>query len=113
MLNDGRTLFMELPEHMTRRDRNGHLLLLPDAARRIDHARALVTPLPQHPSPGHLITIREALGFTPEAFGERLGVDEATVQRWEKNQATPDAATLETLRKLVKAATARGVILAA
>ena len=39
--------------------------------------------------------------------------DEATVQRWEKNEAKPDAATLEALTKLVKAATERGVILAA
>ena len=69
--------------------------------------------MPEEPTPGYMFAIRDALGLTQAAFGERLGCDEATVQRWEKNEAKPDAATLEALTKLVKAATERGVILAA
>ena len=112
-LKDGRTLYFNLPADQVSHDYDGRMLLRPGAIRLIERARALATPLTRQSSPGHLITVRDAFGLSVASFAERIGVGEDTVAQWEKGKASPSAETLETLRKLVKAATERGVILAA
>lgn len=45
-------------------------------------------------------TIREALGESQTRFGERFGVDQTTVHRWEKNGLPARGAARHAVEKL-------------
>lgn len=46
--------------------------------------------------------IRRRLGITQNELGEKLGVDQGTVSRWERSVENPRPATLARLRKLLE-----------
>ena len=50
--------------------------------------------------------LREALGLDQPAFGERIGVAQATVSRYERDERTPDP--LREGRRIVELARAHG-----
>lgn len=112
-LPDGRVLFVAIPSHMTGRDRDGSLLLRPDAVRLLDRVRALAMKTPTAPSPAYLRTVREALGVTQAAFARRLGYSTITIKKWESGARKPGQQAVRQLQKLIDHATRKGVVLAA
>jgi DNA-binding transcriptional regulator YiaG len=109
-LNDGRTLFVELPATMVRTDRDGSLGYTIEGMRLIDRLRALATRMGDRPTPGHILALREALGLTQQELGQRVGVDKLTVSRWERGQVHPSAGSVRRLMAMRNAAARRGVV---
>lgn len=110
-LNDGRTLFVELPSAMVRRDRDGSVGYTAAGMRHLDRLRALAMRMGEHPTPGHIVALREGLGLTQRRLGEEVGVDKLTVSRWERGTVRPSAASVRRLRALRDAAASKGVVL--
>ena len=110
-LEDGRTLFVELPAKLVRHDRDGTVGYTAEGMRRLDRLRALATVMGQRPTAGHIAALRDALGFTQKQLGECLGVDKLTVSRWERGQVRPGAASVRRLQRLRQAAARKGVVL--
>jgi DNA-binding transcriptional regulator YiaG len=109
-LPDGRTVFVELPAAMVRYGRDKTLGFTIAGVKFLDRVRALAADSAETPTPGAIISLREALGLTQKAFGERIGVDKITVSRWERGQVRPGPESIKALRKLRRIAAARGVI---
>lgn len=109
-LPDGRTVFVELPAAMVRYGRDKRLGFTIAGVKFLDRVRALASDASDTPTPGAIISLREALGLTQKAFGERIGVDKITVSRWERGQVRPGGESVKALRKLRRIAAARGVV---
>jgi DNA-binding XRE family transcriptional regulator len=112
-LPDGRTVFVLIPGRWTTADRGGELALLPDAVTFLDRVLVLAMEQPGAPSPGYIVTLREALGLTQKELGERIGVDKLTVSRWERGALRPSAKSLAAMKRLRDEAARKGVIVAA
>jgi transcriptional regulator with XRE-family HTH domain len=67
-------------------------------ARRRSHPRAVLAR--PRPPLGPVRRLRSRLGLTQEQYARLLGVTWATVSRWERGQATPDAKGLAKLGRL-------------
>ncbi len=85
---------------MRRDPRSGELSFTPSALRKLDRLRSLLVKMHQASSPGHLRTLRDALGLTQQQFADRLGVSSQTVSRWERGEARPSEPTLARIRAL-------------
>lgn len=112
LLSDGRTLCIEIPGRYMTTDRGGETALLPEAVRLVDRAIALTTSLNtpgRPPSPGFIVTLREALGLTQGEFGARIGVDKMTVYRWERGMVRPGGESLAAMEKLRTEAARKGL----
>ena len=83
-LEDGRTLFVELPARLVRHDRDGTVGYTTEGIRRLDQLRALATQMGPRPTPGHIAALRGALGFTQKQFSEKIGVDKLTVSEYRR-----------------------------
>ncbi len=112
-LPDGRTVFVAIPAEWCGRDVSGETTFTVEAVRLLDRIRVLALRTPKTPTPGHILTLREALGLTQVEFGERIGVDSMTVSRWERGTVKPGPVALKKLEALRRAATRRGVLVAA
>src|SRR5271154_74062 len=88
-LPDGRTVVVEIPGRWTTIDRDGTLAFLPEAVRFIDRVQVLCSETNRPPSPGYILTLREALGLTQAEMGQKLGVNKLTVSRWERGALRP------------------------
>jgi DNA-binding transcriptional regulator YiaG len=89
-------------------DRSGKPLLLPPAVRALDRLCAVFT-TQQKPTPGFIVSLREAMGLTQEEFGKKLRVSKMTVSRWECGRMTPRPDAADALRKLQTQARHDGV----
>jgi len=76
----------------------------------LDRVRALAADTGDIPTPGAIISLRDALSLTQKALGERIGVDKITVSRWERGRVKPGAESVKALRKLRREAAARGMV---
>lgn len=97
----GRFAYVEIPRHWCDFDHDGTLLFLPEAVELLDRVQALAQVVDKRPTPGHIVSLRKALGMTQDKFGRKLRVDKATVYRWEKGLVVPSpesAAAIERLR---------------
>jgi len=112
-LPDGRTVYIEVPEHMTGRDRDGGLTFKPEGMRLLDKVRAIAARDTTAPSPGYIQAARQALGLTQKQLAAKLGRSEITVKRWEGGTLKPGAESVAGLRRLLDAAAKRGVVMAA
>lgn len=112
-LADGRTVFVLLRAAWCELDVTGELLFKPDAARFLDRIRVLAMRMPKAPTPGFILTLREALHLTQAELGERIGVDSMTVSRWERGAVKPGPAAVKALDKLRRDAGRKGVVVAA
>lgn len=112
-LPDGRTLFVLLRPEWCELDVTGELLLKPEAIRLLDRVQALAMQTPKAPTPGYILSLREAMGLTQVELAERIGVDSMTVSRWERGAVKPGPAAVKALDKLRRAAGRRGVTIAA
>ncbi len=110
-LPDRRTLYVEVPGRWVTKDRGGEMAFLPEGVRFLDRVRALAVKLDRAPSPGYILTLREALGLTQREMGDRLGVDPLTVSRWERGEVRPRKKSLATLEKVRREAVKKGVVL--
>jgi hypothetical protein len=110
-LPDGRTLYVEVPGRLVTKDRGGEMAFLPDGVRFLDRVRALAVKLDRPPSPGYLVTLRDALGLTQREMGERLGVSSLTISRWERGELRPRKGSLAALDKVRREAVQKGVVL--
>lgn len=72
-------------------------------AAQLDRALSPETPLAQVKTPGRgwIREIREALGMSARQLGERLGVSQPTIARFEKGEMS-GAITLKSLRKVAE-----------
>jgi DNA-binding transcriptional regulator YiaG len=94
-------------------DVTGELLFKPEAVRFLDRVRVLAMRVPKSPTPGFILTLREALGLTQVEYAARLGVDSMTVSRWERGAIKPGPAAIRALDKLRRESARRGVVIAA
>lgn len=108
---DGRTLAVAIPGRWTADDRDGSILLLPEAVKFLDRLQALAMRTNPAPTPGYITSLREALGMTQTEFGKRIGVAEMTVSRWERGEVRPGAESVAAIEKLRGEQLAKGVIL--
>jgi DNA-binding XRE family transcriptional regulator len=109
-LPDGRILFVELPAAMVRCGRDNTLGFTIEGVKFLDRLRAMAADPGDVPTPGAIISLREALGLTQKAMGERIGVDKITISRWERGQVKPGPDSIKALRKLRRTAAGRGVV---
>jgi DNA-binding transcriptional regulator YiaG len=109
-LPDGRTVYVEVPGHMTA-ECEGEVVFLPEAMEFLDKVQALATKIEGPPRPAHITALREALGMTQQRLGAALGVNKLTVSRWERGELKPGVASLRRLRRLQDSAVRRGVAL--
>jgi DNA-binding transcriptional regulator YiaG len=86
----------------------GRPLLLPPAVRTLDRLRAVFAHQ-QHPTPGFIVSLREAMGLTQSQFGRRLRVSKMTVSRWECGRMRPGAGAVATIPRLQASARRAGV----
>ena len=111
-LPDGRTVYVEVPGRFTVTDRSGELAFTPAGVRFLDRVQVLAMKQPVAPSPGYVVTLREALGMTQAEFTESIGVDKMTISRWERGTLRPSDESLKALEKLRQTAVREGVALA-
>lgn len=109
-LPDGRTLFVEVPAEMVRYDRDKTVGFTVAGVKFLDRVRAMAMDVPENPTPGAIIALRDALSLTQKELGARLGVDKLTVSRWERGEVTPGRASIAALRKLRRKAATKGVV---
>jgi DNA-binding transcriptional regulator YiaG len=110
-LPDGRTLFVLVPAKWCELDADGEVLFKPEAARFLDRVQAMAQTVRDKPTPGMIRSLREAMGLTQAELGERLGVTNITVYRWEAGMVAPNAAAVKRLEKLRRDAGRRGVVI--
>jgi len=111
-LPDGRTVFVAIPEPMTRRGGDGSLQIRPAGVRLLDQVRALAMKTPTTPTPAHIRTVREALGLTRERFAKQLGYSATTIKRWEAGNLKPGRDAAQRIQQLIDQAAQQGVLLA-
>jgi len=111
-LPDGRTVFVAIPEPMTRRGADGSLQIRPAGVRLLDQVRALAMKTPPTPTPAHIRTVREALGLTQERFAKQLGYSAITIKRWEAGKLKPGRDASQRIQQLIDQAAQQGVLLA-
>jgi DNA-binding XRE family transcriptional regulator len=111
-LADGRRVYVEVPGRWTVRDRSGEVGFTMDGARFLDRIRALMIKIDGPPSPGYLISLREALGLTQNELGRKIGVNKVTISRWERGELRPGAASILALQILRDRSVRQGVLLA-
>lgn len=104
----GRMLAIALSAAWLKPDRSGKPLLLPPAVRAIDRLRALFTSQ-ERPTPGFIISLREAMSLTQAEFGRKLGVSKMTVSRWECGRMQPGSSAIRALVRLQAQARREGV----
>jgi DNA-binding transcriptional regulator YiaG len=97
-----------LPAAWVKADRSGEPLLLPPAVRALDRLRALFANRNRF-TPGFIVSLREGLGLTQEAFGRKLGVSKMTVSRWECGRMRPSPSAITAMQKLREGARREGV----
>lgn len=51
--------------------------------------------------PDQIITARKSLGLNQAEFADALGVDQATISRWESGKITPSGPAIRLLGRLV------------
>jgi DNA-binding transcriptional regulator YiaG len=107
-LPDGRTVFVEVPAEMVRRDRGGEIGFTVAGIKFLDRIRALAMEMGDHPTPGHILALREALDLTQVKLAAEVGVDPLTVSRWERGEMSPGTEALAQLQRLRRRAAARG-----
>lgn len=107
-LGGGRMLAISLDASWLKPDRSGQPLLLPPAIRALDRLRAVFADR-ETPTPGFIVSLREAMGMTQEQFGEKLGVSKMTVSRWERGRMRPSDAAANAIRELQEETRRRGV----
>ncbi len=113
-LPDGRIIYVEVPGRWVTRDRSGKPAFLPPAVKLLDRIQALaMSVLDRPPSPGYIVSLREALGLTQEEFGARLGVDKMTISRWERGTVRPGGPSLAALERVRREAARKGVAIPA
>lgn len=112
-LPDGGTIFVEMPAKMVRRDRDGSIGFTLEGVRLLDRIRALAMRMGDHPTPGHIAALRQALGLTQKQLGEKVGVAKLTVSRWERGQIKPGSRSVAALMKLRAQGGRKGVLLPA
>ena len=88
-LEDGRTLFVEVPARMAVQDRSAEIAFTPEGVRFLDHVRALASGFRHPPSPAFIAAVRQAVGLTQEQLGKRLGKNKLTISRWERQERVP------------------------
>lgn len=108
-LRDGRYAYIDLPAAYVTTDRGGELLLLPPAVRLLDSVRALALKV-ESPTPGHIVSLRKALGMTQTEFGRKLHVNKMTVYRWERGAVTPKPESVAAIERLRAKYARRGVV---
>jgi DNA-binding transcriptional regulator YiaG len=107
-LGAGRMLAISLQAQWLKADRSGQPLLLPPAIRVLDRLRAVFA-AQQKPTPGFIVSLREALGLTQTQFGQKLGVSKMTVSRWESGRMRPSPPAAGAIMKLQAKAQLQGV----
>ena len=110
-LDDGRTLFVEIPARMVCRDRSGEVVFTLEGVRFLDRIRALATSDDAPLTPARIVTLREAAGLTQAELARRVGVNKLTVSRWERGAMRPSADSARALRRVIKHAKRHGVTL--
>jgi len=108
-LRDGRRVLVEVPSKWAKQHQ-GELVFTKDGAIFLDRIRAVFSEFDASSSPGHIRTLREALGMTQQSLGRALGVDKLTVSRWERGEVKPGPTSIKRLRKVQSNATRRGVV---
>ena len=94
---------------MRRDAETGQLSYTPSALRTLDRLRAVLQELDMTSSPGHICSLRDALGLTQQQFAQRLKVASQTVSRWERGEIRPGTTAIERLRRLQKTIRAKGI----
>ena len=109
-LGQGQMVAVRLPASSLRADRGGRPVLLPSGIRILDRIRS-VFQQKTRVTPGFVVSLREAMGLTQEAFGARLGVSKMTVSRWECCRIRPSAAAERAIKRLRQQARRAGVLI--
>jgi DNA-binding transcriptional regulator YiaG len=109
-LPDGRSVYVEVPGHMTAL-KDGETVFLPAAMEFLDKVQALAMKIVSAPRPAHVTALRGALGMTQTEFGAAVGVDQLTVSRWERGELKPGASAIKRLMKIQADAVRRGVVI--
>jgi hypothetical protein len=107
-LSEGSMLAISLPASWVKADRSGEPLLLPPAVRVLDRLRALFSDQ-EKPTPGFIVSLREAMRMTQEQFACRLGVSKMTVSRWECGRMVPGVSAVAAIRELQAKSRREGV----
>ena len=110
-LPDGRTVFVEVPADMVRRDRDGSIGFSIAGARFLDRIRAMAMDMGDRPTPGHIVALREALDLTQAQLGQQVGVNKLTVSRWERGEISPSPAAVSKLQNLRRRAASKGTVI--
>jgi putative transcriptional regulator len=95
---------------MRRDPRTRELSYTPSALRTLDRLRAVLQDMTRRSTPGHVRSLREALGLSQQEFAQRAGVAGQTVSRWERGESCPRGAALVRLSALQRESRRRGVV---
>jgi DNA-binding transcriptional regulator YiaG len=109
VLPDGRSVFVEVPADMIRRDRAG-LGFSIAGIEFLDRVRGMAMKIGDHPTAGQIRALREALNLTQAQLADRMGVDTLTVRRWESGRTHPGGRVTAKMRKLQRENAARGTV---
>lgn len=77
--------------------------------RTFDRLRAVLKQVSPKSTPGHIASLRDALGMTQQQFATRLKVTSQTVSRWERGEVRPNERALAAMRRLQAAARRKGI----
>lgn len=94
---------------MRRNPETGELSYTGTAMRKLDRLRAVVQDVTASSAPGHIASLRDALGMTQQQFATRLKVTSQTVSRWERGEVRPNERALAAMRRLQAAARRNGI----
>ncbi len=94
---------------MGRDSRTGELVYTATALRTLDRLRALLQQAGELSTPGHLRSLREALGLTQQEMASKLAVSMQTVSRWERGESRPRSSALGRLRTLQRSTRRHGI----
>ena len=111
-LQDGRTVFVEIPRRMVASDRSGEPAFTPEGVRFLDRVRSLALEPAAPPSPAFLVSLRQALGLTQAELGSRIGRNRLTISRWERGSMRPGDQAIQKLYALARSMKHAGVVLA-
>jgi DNA-binding transcriptional regulator YiaG len=99
-LPDGRSVFVQVPDHLISRRRGEKVTFTAEGDRFLEQIQGEALQAPKRPSVLQIRELRRATGLKQPEFAERIGYSVVTVKKWEAGELKPGKKAILRLHRL-------------